>query len=233
MPWDNHPTAFFIYQPTHPMKNIAELRKEYTLRSLDETEVADNPIEQFSQWLQEAIDTELPEPTAMTLSTATPSGRPSGRIVLLKGLQEGNFIFFTNYESQKGKELADNPQACLTFHWVQLERQVRIFGSVDKISEEESIKYYSSRPYGSQIGAHVSPQSQVIPSRKWLEKRLQEFQNQFENTPLVKPDFWGGYAIVPIEIEFWQGRPSRLHDRIRYTKTPHNQNTWAKERLAP
>lgn len=213
--------------------NIADIRKDYTLQSLEATEVASHPIKQFESWLQAAINAKVLEPTAMNLSTASISGRPSARIVLLKGVESNGLIFFTNYDSKKGHDLATNPFACLTFHWAELERQVRIEGKVKKIAAEESDTYYNSRPLGSRIGAHASPQSKVIESREWLEKRVLEFTTELssQDQEVKRPSNWGGYILNPDHIEFWQGRPSRLHDRIAYTKDDTNE--WVINRLAP
>lgn len=211
--------------------NIQDIRKEYAKQRLDEAELVDDPIVQFEKWLNEAISSEAKEPTAMTLSTASLQGKPSSRIVLLKGVNENGFIFYTNYESKKGKELAENPQASLNFHWAELERQVRIEGIVEKISEEASTAYFLSRPKGSQIGAIASPQSEVIPNRQYLEQKVatvEEEANQSE--ALKKPNYWGGYCLHVNYIEFWQGRPSRLHDRIVFDKSG---GSWTIKRLAP
>lgn len=209
--------------------NIADIRKEYTLQKLDIESVKTNPFEQFKDWLHEAINAQMLEPTAMHLATVSAEGKPSGRVVLLKGVDTG-FLFFTNYESRKGKELASNPFASLTFYWAELERQVRIEGKVEKVSEEISNEYFHSRPKGSQIGAIASPQSQVIQDRKLLERQIRDLEFQYQDTLPPRPDNWGGYRLVPEVIEFWQGRPSRLHDRIRYTKEGEK---WVIERLAP
>ena len=210
--------------------SIADLRKDYTLAGLRRVELEANPIQQFQKWFQQALDAQLVEPTAMTLATADPKGRPSARIVLLKGLDERGFIFFTNYESRKGRELAENPNAALVFHWGELERQVRVRGTAGRISREEAGKYFTSRPRGHQLGAWVSTQSEVIANRASLENRLKEFEQKFpDSVPL--PPFWGGFVLSPAEIEFWQGRLNRLHDRFRYMKQA--DGTWLIERLAP
>ncbi len=201
------------------------------MASLSETDVAPDPFAQFEQWMQQALNSELPEPTAMTLATATPDGRPSARIVLLKGFDASGFVFYTNYESRKGIELEQNPQATLLFFWPELERQVRIEGRVERISAEESTAYFQSRPKESQLGAWASPQSRVIAGREVVEQRYQELSAQFKHDEtLPLPPFWGGYRLVPTYFEFWQGRPSRLHDRICYTL---NQGNWTIARLAP
>ena len=210
--------------------DIADLRREYALESLDEKDVARDPLLQFSRWFQEALNSGLPEANAMTVATADASGRPSARILLLKGFDERGFAFFTNYESRKGIELAENPQAALLFHWVELERQVRIEGRVEKVPAEESDEYYASRPLGSRLGAWASPQSRSLAQRKDLEARLAELATRFGESP-PRPAHWGGYRLAPEVLEFWQGRPSRLHDRIRYSR--EGMGLWRVERLAP
>lgn len=210
---------------------IARMRREYTQHSLDTNDVFPDPVLQFQQWFDEATKAQLPEPNAMTLSTISLEGKPSARIVLLKGLEEGSFVFYTNYHSRKGQEIKAYPQVALTFFWVELERQVRIGGSVKKISDERSTQYFHSRPRGSQIGAWVSSQSQKIADRTVLEQRLQELTREFEGQTVPKPPHWGGYAVTPHIVEFWQGRPNRLHDRILYTLK--GNNNWTIERLAP
>ena len=210
--------------------SLADLRKDYTLAGLRRVELEADPIHQFQKWFQQASDAQLVEPTAMTLATADSKGRPSARIVLLKGLDERGFIFFTNYESRKGRELTENPNAALVFQWGELERQVRVLGTAGRLSREEAEKYFTSRPRGHQLGAWVSAQSEVISNRAVLEKRLKEFEHKYPGAvPL--PPFWGGYVLSPVEIEFWQGRLNRLHDRFRYTK--QGNGTWLIERLAP
>ena len=210
---------------------IADIRKDYKLRSLLEKDVATQPIRQFDTWWQEALHSEIDEVNAMTLATASADGVPAARVVLLKGYDERGFVFFTNYESFKGMQLAENPRACLVFFWKELERQVRITGLVEKVSAEESDAYFNSRPEGSRIGAWVSPQSQVINSREWLEEQEKKYLSDFSGKPLKRPDHWGGYRVKPISIEFWQGRSNRLHDRIQYSLQA--DNTWIIERLAP
>ncbi|TGM60895.1 pyridoxamine 5'-phosphate oxidase [Leptospira adleri] len=210
---------------------IADIRNSYTRSSLEIADTGDDPVVFFQKWFQEAVLSEVFEVNAMTLATASKDGKPDARTVLLKGIAENSFLFFTNYESRKGKELDENPRACLVFFWPELERQIRIEGNVKKISKEESEEYFHSRPRESQIGAHSSPQSQVIPDRKFLEERFQEFSSQFEGKEVELPDHWGGYAVTPERIEFWQGRASRLHDRIVFEKNP--DSSWKKFRVAP
>ncbi|WP_193199345.1 pyridoxamine 5'-phosphate oxidase [Nostoc sp. MG11] len=212
-------------------KTIADLRKDYTLEGLSKTEIDPNPFIQFKKWFDQALAAQLPEPNAMTIATATPEGTPSARMVLLKDFDERGFVFFTNYNSHKGQELAENPQAALVFWWAELERQVRISGYVEKVSETESDQYFHSRPANSRLGAWVSNQSEVIKSRKVLEQRLQEFQSKYENQEIPRPSHWGGLRVIPSEIEFWQGRSSRLHDRLLYTRL--DNNSWKIERLSP
>ncbi|HVW13319.1 MAG TPA: pyridoxamine 5'-phosphate oxidase [Mucilaginibacter sp.] len=211
--------------------DIQNIRNEYQAAKLSESDTAADPIKQFDKWFNEALASQQHEPTAMTLATATPDGRPSARIVLMKGFDKEGFSFYTNYLSRKGKEIAKNPLGALTFFWDTLERQVRIEGTIEKLSREESEKYFHSRPKGSQVGAVASPQSQEIPGREGLEKKWQELEAQYAGKDVPKPSHWGGYILKPRMIEFWQGRPSRLHDRILYKKTD-NQN-WKKVRLAP
>ncbi|AHF15785.1 pyridoxamine 5'-phosphate oxidase [Niabella soli] len=212
--------------------NIADIRINYSKKSLSETEVAPDPLTQFNRWWQEATDSQLSEVNAMTLATADANGLPDARIVLLKGITEKGFVFFTNYSSKKGLELEQNPRACLVFFWKELERQVRITGSVTKVSQEESEHYFYSRPVGSQIGAIVSPQSAVIPNRSFLDERTKELTNRVAaGASIVKPDYWGGYLVTPFSAEFWQGRPNRLHDRLLYTL--QDKEAWKIERLAP
>lgn len=207
------------------------LRQDYTASSLSENNTKADPIKQFEVWFNEAQEANAPEPNAMTLSTATPDGRPSARIVLLKGLHPDGFVFYTNYLSRKGKELAKNPNAALTFFWQSQERQVRIEGVIEKISKEQSEKYFHSRPKASQIGAVASPQSQEIPDREAFEKKWDELSAEYTDKEVPKPSFWGGYILKPRLIEFWQGRRSRLHDRILYKKV--DNKSWKKVRLAP
>lgn len=209
--------------------DLASLRKDYALKTLEEGHVDRDPMKQFGVWMVEAIHAQVPEPSAMTLATATASGRPTTRIVLLKGVDPRGFVFFTNYESRKGRELADNPVASLTFFWKELERQVRIDGTVEKVSAEESDAYFQTRPLGSRIGAWASPQSRVIENRAWLEQRWTALSVEHGQAP-KRPPHWGGYRVMPEEVEFWQGRMSRLHDRIVFTRTGSD---WKISRLAP
>jgi len=212
-------------------ESIENLRLDYIQSELVEEGVNENPFLQFEDWFQEAINAELKEPNAMTLATVSSEGFPSARIVLLKGFDENGFVFYTNYESRKGKELLKNNKAALVFHWAELERQVRIEGLVEKTSQETSEKYFNSRPRGSQLGAISSPQSEVIENREILEKNNTEAIAKYENQVIPLPDFWGGFVLNPIRIEFWQGRTSRLHDRILYQKT--SGGIWEIKRLAP
>jgi pyridoxamine 5'-phosphate oxidase len=213
------------------MKGMDELRKEYSKASLDISDVDKDPIGQFDKWFKEALAAGVPEPNAFTLSTISEGGRPSARIVLLKGLEQRQFVFYTNYQSQKGKELDSNPACALTFFWPELERQVRIEGIATRVQESTSEQYFQSRPRASQVGAWASPQSSIIASRDILEAREREIEKKFEGLNLLpKPKQWGGFAITPIEIEFWQGRASRLHDRVVYYLTDEK---WIIHRLAP
>jgi pyridoxamine 5'-phosphate oxidase len=213
------------------LKDIQNLRQDYRASTLLEQDVAANPVKQFEKWFDEALKAEIWEPNAMTLATATVNGVPSARIVLLKGFSEQGFAFYTNYLSRKGKELAKNPRAALIFNWGQLERQVRIEGTVEKLSKEQSEQYFHSRPIGSQLGALVSPQSQEIASREELENKWQQLEAEYQDKEIPKPAFWGGYIVKPQLVEFWQGRSSRLHDRILYKNS--GKNNWKIVRLAP
>ena len=210
---------------------IAALRKDYSHRSLIEKEVSPNPVQQFEKWWQEAIAAKIEEANAMVLATASPDGVPSARVVLLKDYSEEGFVFFTNYNSFKGKQLSENPKACLVFFWKELERQVRITGLVEKISAKQSDEYYQTRPEASRISAWASSQSQVIESREWLDEQFNKISKQMEGSNIQRPPYWGGYIVNPIIVEFWQGRPNRLHDRIQYTM--EEDGKWKMERLAP
>ena len=210
---------------------IANIRKEYKLQTLAEKDVLKNPFSQFDKWWQEAINSNLEEVNAMTLATASADGMPDARIVLLKGVDEKGFVFFTNYESTKGHQILENPRASLVFFWAALERQVRISGLVSLTSSTVSDKYFDSRPEGSRIGAWASPQSQVIESREWLEEKEKRLKEESMEHPKHRPPYWGGYLVKPTRMEFWQGRPSRLHDRILYTLQGNGH--WKIERLAP
>ena len=211
--------------------NIKDFRENYTKGSLDINDVAVNPLQQFHLWFEQAVKSELKEPNAFHFSTASKDGKPSSRILLLKNLDDIGFTFFTNYLSRKGTELSENPHACMTFFWLELERQIRIEGTIEKVSEQESDEYFAVRPRGSQIGAWVSYQSSVIANREVLEKREKELITKFERQTIPRPSHWGGYRLIPTYIEFWQGRPSRLHDRIAYSKL--SDGTWKIERLSP
>lgn len=212
-------------------QKIAAIRQDYQRAVLLEQDVAATPIPQFGRWWQEVIQSELDEPNAMTLATSTKDGKPAARIVLLKSYDEDGFIFFTNYESRKGHEMAENPQATLLFFWKELQRQVRIEGTVSKTSGEISDEYFHSRPVGSQIGAIASPQSQVIPGRHYLETSVQELEQKYATGTPERPGHWGGYIVKPTLVEFWQGRSSRLHDRLQYVL--QEDGSWLIERLAP
>ena len=211
--------------------SIADLRQNYTLAGLSEADVNPNAIAQFEVWFQQALDADLIEPNAMTIATATPEGKPTARIVLLKGVSDRGFVFYTNYESQKGQQLIANPYAALVFLWQKLERQVRIEGKVAKLTAEESAAYFHSRPKASQLGAWASNQSRVIPNRQVLEQRLSQLQEEYSNNSVPLPEHWGGFRVVPNRIEFWQGRPSRLHDRLVYDL--QEEGSWQIKRLSP
>lgn len=211
--------------------SIADLRKDYSSQTLQETDIERNPIDQFQKWWAEAVNSQIDEVNAMTLATASGDGMPSARIMLLKGFDKNGFVFFTNYKSYKAMHLEENPKACLVFFWKELERQVRITGLVKRISEKDSEEYFFSRPVGSQVGAWASNQSQVIDSREWLENRYLQLTEEFKQKELKRPPHWGGYIVTPVIIEFWQGRPSRLHDRIQYSL--EEDGSWKIERLSP
>ena len=212
-----------------PRINLADVRREYMLAGLSEEDAARDPLEQFERWMGDALTHELPMSNAMTLATVTAEGKPDARIVLLKGIEEGRFLFYTNYESAKGRQLAANPQACLVFFWVELERQVRVTGRVDKVTAADSDTYFASRPLGARLSAWASSQSMPVPARTTLEQALAKMEEQHSGTP-PRPPHWGGYRVEPEKIEFWQGRPNRLHDRLLYTRTG---TTWTIGRLAP
>ena len=218
------------------MQDIAQLRKSYERAELNESASQANPLDQFDQWLKEAIAAQVPEPNAMTLATVGPDMRPSTRIVLIKGFDARGIVWYTNYDSRKGSQLAGNPFAALQFHWVELERVVRIEGRVEKVSAQESDAYFNSRPLDSRIGAWASPQSQVITSHAWLMAEAAKYAAKFLLNP-PRPPHWGGFRLVPERWEFWQGRKSRLHDRLCYRHdagTPSAEGaSWLRERLAP
>ena len=211
--------------------DIADLRRDYTLQFLLEKDLASTPISQFSKWWGDVLKSEIVEPNAMTLATASSDGLPYARIVLLKGFDENGFVFYTNYTSYKALQMEENPKACLVFFWKEIERQVRVVGLVSKIPFQESDAYFALRPEGSRIGAWASPQSQVIESREWLEKRNIVLSNEMKNNKIDRPPHWGGYIVKPVIVEFWQGRSNRLHDRIQYTI--NEDGDWRIERLAP
>lgn len=211
--------------------SISAMRKVYQLKTFSEKEADSNPIKQFTTWWHDAIETKVEEPNAMALATCSASKKPSVRVVLLKGIQEDGFIFFTNYLSRKGEEISENPFVSLLFFWKELERQVRVEGKIKKISDKESDEYFFQRPRESRIGAWASPQSKVIESREYLERKVEKYNAKFDDQNIPRPEFWGGYIVEPTNIEFWQGGPGRLHDRLQYHLT--EKNTWKIERLAP
>jgi pyridoxamine 5'-phosphate oxidase len=209
---------------------IADIRQDYKMNALSEKDVSKNPIDQFAKWWDDAIASNIEEVNAMTLATVNKVGKPAARIVLLKGVSEAGFEFFTNYESRKADNMNDNENVALVFFWKELERQIRIEGTVQKLSPEKSDAYFNSRPEGSRIGAWASPQSKIIAEREILEIKVEEIKNKFEQTEILRPAFWGGYIVKPNLVEFWQGRSSRLHDRIEYIL---ENEQWSKRRLAP
>jgi pyridoxamine 5'-phosphate oxidase len=211
-------------------KQVADLRKDYRLASLDEQDVSPDPLEQFERWWKDAITSEVDEANAMTLATSTPDGYPSARIVLLKSFDADGFVFFTNYESRKGQEMAANPQVSLLFFWRELERQIRIDGVVSKVPAVISDEYYNSRPPGSRLSAIVSPQSRVVPHRTFLEEQVKILAEQYVLKQPERPEYWGGYVVKPVKMEFWQGRSNRLHDRLQYRQ---EGSSWKIDRLAP
>ena len=214
------------------MPTIADLRREYARSRLDEQDLAADPFVMFATWFAQAVETAVPEPNAMTLATVGPNGTPSARIVLLKGVDAAGFVFFTDYRSRKGAELAENPHAALVFYWHELERQVRIVGTAARIPESESDGYYRTRPLGSRLGAWASEQSAVLPSRGELESRLAGVEARYSDAEVPRPPHWGGFRVTPAEVEFWQGRESRLHDRLRYRRAEAG-GPWIVERLSP
>jgi pyridoxamine 5'-phosphate oxidase len=213
------------------MASLAHLRKEYRMHALNREDAAENAMEQFEKWWQEALKSEIEEVNAMTLATASADGLPAARVVLLKGYHEAGFQFFTNYESFKGRQLLENPRACLVFFWKELERQIRITGLVEKLTEKESNDYFRARPEGSRISAWASPQSTVIESNEWLARQAKSYEDKFSDSEIPRPPFWGGYLVKPVTLEFWQGRPDRLHDRLLYSL--QENGNWLIERLAP
>jgi len=212
------------------MGDYVQLRREYMLKSLRKTDVLPNPFEQFDIWFKEAVNAKLPDPNAITLATSTFEGRPSARVVLMKHYDSDGIAFFTNYESRKARNLLQNPYAAMVFFWPELERQVRIEGKVSRVSEQQSDRYFQTRPEGSKIGAWASPQSSVIPNRRYLEQLHADFMEEFQGTTIKRPPNWGGYILQPALFEFWQGRENRLHDRIQYSLV---NEKWLIERLAP
>jgi pyridoxamine 5'-phosphate oxidase len=211
-------------------QDVEALRREYSRLTLMEENIAANPAEQFAVWFRQALAADLPDANAMTLATANTSGKPSARIVLLKGFDQSGFRFYTNYQSRKGQELEENPQASACFFWSELERQIRIEGQTEKLSREESTAYFKKRPRLSKLGAWASSQSSEVDSRETLEQNFEKIKSRFEDKEIPVPDFWGGYLLIPARVEFWQGRPGRLHDRIVYSR---KNDRWATARLSP
>ena len=212
------------------MKKLFDFREEYKTGELNESGMKANPIEQFQLWLQAAIDSKIPEPNAMTIATCTANGKPSARVVLLKEINKSGFVFFTNYLSRKGRELLENPFAALVFDWHSIERQVRVEGRVERLPVHDSDTYFNERPREAQIGAWSSPQSKILNNREELEQRQVSFEEKFNNRKIFRPSYWGGFILLPTTIEFWQGRPGRLHDRLVYHQT---EEGWTLHRLAP
>ncbi|MGI8649904.1 MAG: pyridoxamine 5'-phosphate oxidase [Rubrobacter sp.] len=213
--------------------DVARMRRDYTRGGLSEDDLAPEPVEQFGRWLDDAFSAGLDEPYAMTLATAMPDGTPSARVVLLRGYDERGFVFYSNYEGRKGLELEENPKAALVFYWGDLERQVRVEGEVERVSDDESDAYFASRPRGSRIGAWASEQSRDLKRRETLEARVAEVEERFPDE-VPRPPFWGGYRVVPLWVEFWQGRESRLHDRLVYRRSSSGKGTgWSISRLQP
>ena len=223
-------SVFYPSPPPAGKPNLADLRLNYERGSLDESTLPDDPLVLFKMWMEDAINAAVVEPNAMTLATVSPDGQPSCRTVLLKGHDARGFSFFTNYDSRKGRDLKENPKAALSIFWKERERQVCVRGTVTLLSREESDIYFQSRPYGSQIGAWVSEQSERIPGREWLENRERELKERFPEGQVPLPPNWGGYVLLPTDVEFWQGRPSRLHDRILYSR---RAAAWQRMRLSP
>lgn len=211
-------------------RSVSDLREEYRRSGLNESELAADPMEQFRIWFEEALDANLHEPNAMALATATEGGMPSARMVLLKGHDERGFVFYTNYEGRKARDLEENPRAAIVFYWGELERQVRVEGNVSRVSEEESDEYFASRPRGSRLGAWASEQSRTVEDRRSLERKLRSLEGEYEGRDVPRPPFWGGYRVEPQVIEFWQGRENRLHDRLVYSR---ENGAWRIERLQP